>query len=91
LLILSQILSSLGTIIPDSLFLGHNALAIDPQYPMTATNPEYTINGVTLPIQAVDLWDPNTADPPGQFDATAGDNLASHEVYFFTGHSPQPT
>ncbi len=83
-------ISSLGTIIPDPLFPGHNALAIDPQYPMTATNPEYTMNGVTPPIQAVNLWDANTADPPGQFDPTAGDNLASHEVYFFSGYSPQP-
>jgi hypothetical protein len=84
-------IGSLGTIIPDPRFPGHNALAVDPQYPMTAINPEYTMNGVTPPIQAVNLWDANAADLPGQFDATAGDNLSSHEVYFFAGYSPQPT
>jgi hypothetical protein len=78
-------IASLGTIAPDPLNPGHNALVIDRQYPV-----EDRYQGGPVQIQAVDIWDggPHSPDPPGTFDPKSNNNF---EEYFIFGNAPQPT
>jgi hypothetical protein len=78
-------IASLGTITPDPLNPGHNALVIDRQYLV-----EDRYQGGPVQIQAVDIWDggPNSPDPPGTFDPKSNNNF---EEYFIFGNAPQPT
>jgi hypothetical protein len=75
-------IASLGTIVPDPLNSGHNALVIDPKY-----SPMDPYQGGPVQIQAVDPWD-DRLDPPGSFGPTSNN---SFETYFIFGNAPQPT
>jgi hypothetical protein len=74
-------IASLGTITPDPLNPGHNALVIDSKYPAMD---QY--QGGPVQIQAVDIWD-DEVDPPGTFDPKANNDF---ETYFIFG-GVQPT
>jgi hypothetical protein len=78
-------IASLGTIAPDPDNPGHNALVLDPEYPVTD---KYW--GGPVQIQAVDIWDggPNSPDPPGVFDLKSNNDF---ETYFIFDNAPQPT
>jgi hypothetical protein len=78
-------IASLGTIIADPRNPGHNALAIEGQYPIS----DPYRGGAPVQIQAVDIWDsgPHTLDPPGHFDAKSTNTF---ETYFVFGGA-QPT
>ena len=77
-------IASLGTIARDLDNRGHNALVLDPEYPV---NDKY--QGGNVQIQAVDVWDDSKkiGEAPGRFDATANNNF---ETYFIFG-ATQPT
>jgi len=77
-------IASLGTVVRDSDNPGHNALVLDPEYPV---NDKY--RGGHVQIQAVDAWDDSNkvGEAPGRFDATANNNF---ETYFIFG-ATQPT
>jgi len=74
-------IASLGTIKPDPLNPGHNALVIDTKYPAMDR-----YQGGPVQIQAVDPWD-DGVDPPGTFDPKANNDF---ETYFIFG-AVQPT
>jgi hypothetical protein len=78
-------IASLGRVVTDPHKPGHNALVLDPQYPV---NDRY--QGGPVQIQAVDIWDDGekSTDPPGIFDPKANNNF---ETYFIFGNAPQPT
>jgi hypothetical protein len=75
-------IASLGTIVPDPLNPGHNALVLDNKYPVMDK-----YQGGPVAIQAVDPWD-GTLDPPGTFGAKSNNQW---EEYFLFGNAPQPT
>lgn len=75
-------IASLGTIVPDPDNPGHNALVIDPQYPVK----DRFRDGPVM-IAAVDPWD-DSLDPPGTFGANSNN---SFETYFIFNSAPQPT
>ena len=77
-------IASLGTAVRDPDNPGHNALVLDPEYPV---NDKY--QGGHVQIQAVDVWDDSKKidDAPGIFDAKANNNF---ETYFIFG-AKQPT
>jgi hypothetical protein len=78
-------MSALGTVVADPKNPGHHAVVIDDSYPVSRMNPNFTINGYPQ-IQAINLW---VGDgPSGHFDPSAGNNLASDEVYFIFGIKP---
>lgn len=79
-------IASLGTIVADPQNPGHNALVIDPAYPIA----DPFTAGAPVQIQAVDVWDEGAgaANPQGDFDLSAGN---SNETYFIFGNAPQPT
>ena len=69
-------MSALGTIIADPNGSAHNAVAIDPAYPVDANNPNFQ-------IQAVNTWDQGPdASNVGHFTVDAGLNEPQSEVYF---------
>jgi parallel beta-helix repeat protein len=79
-------IASLGTIVADPDNTGHNALVIDPRYPVTS--PYYP--GGNIQIQAVDPWnDSSSVPPPGVYSA----NLSVEEYFTFPSLSQvaQPT
>ncbi len=83
----------LGTIIPDPKAPGHQALAIDPQYPVTAMNADFLTASATgnyPQVQVVNTWVPGTTGSPdlGHFAYAAGNNNAADEVYFVFGANP---
>jgi hypothetical protein len=77
-------IASIGTIVRDPDNPGHNALVLDPEFPV-----KDKYQGGPVQIQAVDVWDDSKSvdDPPGIFDATAGNDF---ETYFIFGGT-QPT
>jgi hypothetical protein len=75
-------IASLGTIVPDPLNSGHNALVIDEKYPVMDA-----YRGGPVAIQAVDPWD-SKLDPPGTFGAKSNNNF---ETYWIFDNAPQPT
>jgi Right handed beta helix region len=78
-------MAALGTVVADPTNPGHHAVVIDDSFPVSRMNPNFTINGYPQ-IQAINLW---VGDgPSGHFDPSAGNNLASDEVYFIFGIKP---
>jgi len=75
-------MSALGTVVADPTNPGHHAVVIDDSFPVSRMNPNFTINGYPQ-IQAINLW--VGQGPEGRFDPSAGNNLASDEVYFIFG------
>lgn len=71
--------AALGTIVLDPTNPGHNAVVIDNSFPVSATNPNFTVNGYPQ-IQAINTWDGD--DWTGHFNSLAGNNIPSDEVYF---------
>jgi parallel beta-helix repeat protein len=71
--------AALGTIVLDPTNPGHNAVVIDNSFPVSATNPNFTVKGYPQ-IQAINTWDGD--DWTGHFNSLAGNNIPSDEVYF---------
>jgi hypothetical protein len=77
-------IASVGTVARDPDNPGHNALVLDPEYPV---HDKY--QGGPVQIQAVDVWDDSKkiGEAPGVFDAAANNDF---ETYFIFG-ATQPT